>query len=132
VRLALHRASRALPQGAYGKRFLRSVALEPAARYVDSVTYFDRDAQLKLFSEDARRALAGYDPAERFERIFAAPASRSGLDHLLYLDGKTYLPGDILVKLDRMSMANSLETLAPLHDHHVIAFSQTIQKSFKL
>jgi asparagine synthase (glutamine-hydrolysing) len=132
LRRALLRASRTLPQGAYGKRFLRNIALDPAARYVDSVTYFDHDAQLNLFSEDARRALAGYDPAERFERTFAAPASRSGLDHLLYLDSKTYLPGDILVKVDRMSMANSLETRAPLLDHRLIEFAQTIPASLKL
>ena len=132
LRRALLRASRTLPQGAYGKRFLRNIALEPAARYVDSVTYFDRDSQLNLFSEDARRALAGYDPAERFERTFAAPASRSGLDHLLYLDSKTYLPGDILVKVDRMSMANSLETRAPLLDHRLIEFAQTIPASLKI
>jgi asparagine synthase (glutamine-hydrolysing) len=106
--------------------------LEPAARYVDSVTYFDRDAQLNLFSEDARRALAEYDPAERFERMFAAPASRSRLERLLYLDSKTYLPGDILVKVDRMSMANSLETRSPLLDHCLIEFAQTIPASFKL
>jgi len=132
LRRALLRASRALPQGAYGKRFLRNIALEPAARYVDSVSYFDRDSQLNLFSEDARRAMAGYDPARRFERIFAAPAARSRLDRLLYLDSKTYLPGDILVKVDRMSMANSLETRAPLLDHHLIEFAQTIPASFKL
>jgi asparagine synthase (glutamine-hydrolysing) len=132
LRRVLLRASRALPQGAYGKRFLRNIALEPAARYVDSVTYFDREAQLNLFSEDARRALAGYDPAERFERIFATPASRSRLGRLLYLDSKTYLPGDILVKVDRMSMANSLETRAPLLDHRLIEFAQTIPASFKL
>jgi asparagine synthase (glutamine-hydrolysing) len=132
LRRALLRASRALPQGAYGKRFLRNIALEPAARYVDSVTHFDRDSQIDLFSVDARRALAGYDPAERFERTFAAPASRSGLDHLLYLDSKTYLPGDILVKVDRMSMANSLETRAPLLDHRLIEFAQTIPASLKL
>ena len=132
LRRALLRASRTLPQGAYGKRFLRNIALEPAARYVDSVTYFDHDAQLNLFSEDARRALAGYDPAERFERTFAAPASRFRLDHLLYLDSKTYLPGDILVKVDRMSMANSLETRAPLLDHRLIEFAQTIPASLKI
>ena len=132
LRRALLRASHFMPRGAYGKGFLRSIALEPATRYVDSVTYFDRDAQLGLFSEDARRALAGYDPAERFERIFAAPASRSRLDHLLYLDSKTYLPGDILVKVDRMSMANSLETRAPLLDHRLIEFAQTIPAAYKL
>jgi asparagine synthase (glutamine-hydrolysing) len=132
LRPALLRASQALPQGAYGKRFLRNIALEPAARYVDSVTYFDRDSQLNLFSEDARRALAGYDPARRFERTFAASAARSRLERLLYLDSKTYLPGDILVKVDRMSMANSLETRSPLLDHRLIEFAQTIPASLKL
>jgi asparagine synthase (glutamine-hydrolysing) len=125
-------ASQAMPRGAYGKRFLRNISLDPAARYIDSITYFDRDAQLKLFSEDARRALAGYDPAERFVQTFAAPTSRARLDRLLYLDSKTYLPGDILVKVDRMSMANSLETRAPLLDHRLIEFAQTIPASFKL
>ncbi len=132
LRRALLRTSRAMPQGAYGKRFLRNIALEPAARYVDSVTYFDREEQLSLFSEDARRSLDGYDPAERFKRLFARPASGSRLDHLLYLDSKTYLPGDILVKVDRMSMANSLETRAPMLDHLLIEFAQTIPASLKL
>ena len=132
LRRGLLRASHALPRGAYGKRFLRSVALEPAARYVDNVTYFDRDAQQALFSEDARRELAGYDPARRFERTFAAPAYATGFERLLYLDSKTYLPGDILVKVDRMSMANSLEARAPLLDHRLIEFAQTIPESLKL
>jgi asparagine synthase (glutamine-hydrolysing) len=132
LRGALLRASRAMPQGAYGKRFLRNIALEPAARYVDSVSYFDRDTQFDLFSEDARRALAGYDPARRFELTFSSPATPSMLERLLYLDSKTYLPGDILVKVDRMSMANSLETRAPLLDHRLIEFAQTIPASLKL
>jgi asparagine synthase (glutamine-hydrolysing) len=132
LRRAMLRSARALPQGAYGKRFLRNIALEPAARYVDSVSYFDVDSQRDLFSEDARRALGGYDPARRFERTFAAPDDCSRLERLLYLDSKTYLPGDILVKVDRMSMANSLETRAPLLDHRLIEFAQTIPASFKL
>jgi asparagine synthase (glutamine-hydrolysing) len=132
LRRAMLRTSRALPRGAYGKRFLRNIALEPSARYVDSVSYFDIDSQLDLFSVDARRAMAGYDPARRFELMFAAPSARSRLDRLLYLDSKTYLPGDILVKVDRMSMANSLETRAPLLDHRLIEFAQTIPASFKL
>jgi asparagine synthase (glutamine-hydrolysing) len=132
IRRAMLLTARVLPRGAYGKRFLRNIALEPAARYVDSVTYFDRDSQLDLFTGDARRALAGYDPARRFELTFAAPIARSSLERQLYLDSKTYLPGDILVKVDRMSMANSLETRAPLLDHRLIEFAQTIPASYKL
>jgi asparagine synthase (glutamine-hydrolysing) len=50
----------------------------------------------------------------------------------MYLDSKTYLPGDILVKVDRMSMAHSIETRAPLLDHKLIEFVQTIPASLKL
>src|SRR5262249_25687792 len=132
LRRGLLRAAQALPQGAYGKRFLRNVALEPAARYVDSVTYFDRDSQLNLFSADARREMDGYDSSRRFELTFGAPLASSRLERLLYLDSKTYLPGDILVKVDRMSMANSLETRAPLLDHRLIEFAQTIPAALKL
>ncbi|HEY6401926.1 MAG TPA: asparagine synthase (glutamine-hydrolyzing), partial [Blastocatellia bacterium] len=132
MRRAMLLTARALPRGAYGKRFLRNIALEPAARYIDSVTYFDRDSQLDLFTGDARQTIAGYDPARRFELTFAAPIAQSRLERQLYLDSKTYLPGDILVKVDRMSMANSLETRAPLLDHRLIEFAQTIPASYKL
>ena len=131
-RRALLPVSRSLPQGAYGKRFLRNIALEPAARYVDSISYFHSDAQRALFTDTARETLAGYDAAANFERWYAAPASRERLDHLLYLDSKTYLPGDILVKVDRMSMANSLEARSPLLDHKLIEFAQSIPASLKL
>jgi asparagine synthase (glutamine-hydrolysing) len=132
LRRGLLRLSRSLPQGVYGKGFLRSIALEPAARYVDSISYFHHDAQRALLTDSARQALGGYDPAANFERWHAAAASPERLDHLLYLDSKTYLPGDILVKVDRMSMANSLETRAPLLDHRLIEFAETIPASLKL
>ena len=50
----------------------------------------------------------------------------------LYVDIKTYLPDDILVKVDRMSMAHALEVRAPLLDHKVLEFSATIPSSLKL
>jgi asparagine synthase (glutamine-hydrolysing) len=54
------------------------------------------------------------------------------LDQLLYLDSKTYLPGDILTKVDRMSMAVSLEARAPLLDHKLIEFVTNVPASLKL
>jgi asparagine synthase (glutamine-hydrolysing) len=54
------------------------------------------------------------------------------MDHLMYLDSKTYLPGDILAKVDRMSMAHSIETRAPLLDHKLIEFVQQIPSNLKL
>ena len=54
------------------------------------------------------------------------------LDQLLYIDGKTYLPGDILTKVDRMSMATRFEVRVPLLDHKLIDFVTKVPASLKL
>jgi asparagine synthase (glutamine-hydrolysing) len=128
----LLRLSRALPPGAYGKRYLSGVARDAGPRYVASVSSFDSETRKSLFSESFLAALNGHAPEIAFERIFEEPVSRSGLDRQMYLDSKTNLPGDILAKVDRMSMAHSIETRSPLLDHHLIEFAQTIPASLKL
>ncbi|HVG19536.1 MAG TPA: asparagine synthase C-terminal domain-containing protein, partial [Blastocatellia bacterium] len=125
-------ASRLLPRSAYGKNFLRHIALDPDARYIDSVSYFNEAGKGDLLSSDFLRALGPYNSDEAFKRLYDAPSSGERIDHLLYLDGKTYLPGDILTKVDRMSMAHSLEARVPLLDHKLIEFVQTIPASLKL
>ncbi len=131
-RQILLRLSRALPQGAYGKRYLSTNSREPGPRYVDSISYFDEEIKKSLLAAPVLTKLNGYSPATAFERIFEEPISKAGLDRQMYLDSKTYLPGDILAKVDRMSMAHSIETRAPLLDHHLIEFVQTIPASLKL
>jgi asparagine synthase (glutamine-hydrolysing) len=124
--------SSALPHGAYGKNFLRNVALDAGARYVDSISYFNEEKKRGLLSTEFLRAIIGRDSSEGFRRIYAAPASKERIDHLLYLDSKTYLPGDIMTKVDRMSMAHSLEAREPLLDHKLIEFVAQIPASLKL
>jgi asparagine synthase (glutamine-hydrolysing) len=131
-RNVLMRASRLLPRSAYGKNFLHHIALEPDARYIDSISYFNDGKKEDLLASDFRRALGTYDSGEAFKRIYAAPLSRERIDHLLYLDSKTYLPGDILTKVDRMSMAHSIEARVPLLDHKLIEFVQAIPARLKL
>lgn len=132
LRNLMLRASRAIPRAMYGKNFLRNAALDSDSRYVDSISYFDQDAKRDLLSLDVRRWLAGRDSADAFRRLLGVPRSSERLDHLLYLDSKTYLPGDILTKVDRMSMAHSVEAREPLLDHKLIEFVQTIPASLKL
>jgi len=126
------KASRAIPRAAYGKNFLRNVSLDSDSRYVDSISYFDEDAKQGLLSADVRRWLAGRNSSDSFKQLLSVPTSSDRLDHLLYLDSKTYLPGDILTKVDRMSMAHSIEAREPLLDHKLIEFVQTIPASLKL
>jgi asparagine synthase (glutamine-hydrolysing) len=131
-RHVFQRISRALPHGTYGKRFLSTNSRDAGPRYVDAISYFNEEAKGSLLSSSLLAALGRHRSATAFERMFAEPDSRARLGRLMYLDGKTYLPGDILVKVDRMSMAHSIETRAPLLDHHLIEFAQTIPESLKL
>ncbi|MFN0111083.1 MAG: asparagine synthase (glutamine-hydrolyzing) [Blastocatellia bacterium] len=124
--------SQMLPRAAYGKQFLRNVSLEGGARFADSLSYFGSDAKRELLNASIRRELNGHDSADQFRRIYDEPVGADKLNRLLYLDSKTYLPGDILTKVDRMSMAHSIEARVPLLDHKLIEFVQTIPASLKL
>ena len=124
--------SQALPRAAYGKQFLRNISLDDGARFVDSLSYFGAAAKQNLLDASMRRELGGHDSSSAFEQIFAEPRSANQIERLLYLDSKTYLPGDILTKVDRMSMAHSIEARVPLLDHELIEFVQTIPPGLKL
>ena len=126
-------AARLLPHGARGRNFIHDVAFDGLERYLESISVFTRLSKSELYTKEFRR-LAGDDaqsPAV-FRDVAEAAPSADALDRLLYLDSKTYLPGDILTKVDRMSMAASLEARTPLLDHKLIEFVGRIPSSLKM
>ncbi len=126
--------SEALPHGARGKNYLYNSSLGAIERYVDSVSHFNRSGKNALYSEDFRANLNGdFGRGEKlFERIARKVSTGNPTDNLLDLDSKTYLPSDILTKVDRMSMATSLEARVPLLDHKLIEFVTNIPTELKL
>jgi asparagine synthase (glutamine-hydrolysing) len=126
------KVSSALPRAAYGKNFLRNIALDAGERYIDSLSLLNRQSKRELISGEFKRSLGAHDSSDQFERLLAASNSAVQINRLLYLDSKTYLPGDILTKVDRMSMAHSIEAREPLLDHKLIEFVQTIPAPLKL
>src|SRR6476469_4717532 len=86
----------------------------------------------RIFSEDFRRRLHGYDAKSLIEKHMAAAATDDPLSQVLYADLKTWLPGDILTKVDRASMANSLEVRAPFLDHQFVEWAATLPAGLKL
>jgi asparagine synthase (glutamine-hydrolysing) len=125
--------SRRLPHGAWGRNYLHNVSLEPITRYLDSVSVFSSLNRSLLYTEEFREKLGpGAYAAQLFSGLSAKVNTEEPLDKLLYIDSKTYLPGDILTKVDRMSMAVSLEARAPLLDHKLIDFVTRIPASMKL
>jgi len=127
--------SEALPAAARGRNFIYNASLDAVDRYIDSVSYFGTLKKGELYSDALRRSVAvsGAEDAESvFRRIAAVPASEDPLDRLLYLDSKTYLPSDILTKVDRMTMAASVEARVPLLDHELIELVERIPSRLKL
>jgi len=122
-----------LPHGAWGRNYLHNISLDPIDRYLDSLSYFTGLTRKTLYTADFQRALGATDRVAQSFREYASHVKTSEpLDQLLYIDGKTYLPGDILTKVDRMSMATSLEVRVPLLDHKLIDFVTKVPASLKL
>jgi asparagine synthase (glutamine-hydrolysing) len=125
--------SQRLPHGAWGRNYLYNVALDPLERYLDSVSVFTSLNKHSLYTVDFQAQLrAGDSSYPSFQDYAARIGSNHPLDALLYIDSKTYLPGDILTKVDRMSMAASLEARAPLLDHKLIEFVTRIPAGLKM
>ena len=91
----------------------------------------DEDLQ-SLLAPSVRAACRGYDPAEHTLRHWDKVRGADHVTCMLYTDLKTYLPGDILVKVDRMSMAHSLEVRAPLLDYRVIEYAASLPSRLKI
>ncbi len=127
--------SEALPHGAKGKNFLYNTSLDAIDRYIDSISQFGKLKKKSLYAENFRASLNGNkNSAEAiYQQIANSISTGNPIDNLLYLDSKTYLPSDILTKVDRMSMATSLEARVPLLDQDLIDFvTQNIPTSLKL
>jgi asparagine synthase (glutamine-hydrolysing) len=122
-----------LPHGTFGRNYLYNITLDPIDRYLDSVSVFNGLNKRALYTSSFRQQLGVDGNMASFFHEFAARVKTGDpLDQLLYLDSKTYLPGDILAKVDRTSMAASLEARAPLLDHKLIDFVTRIPASLKM
>lgn len=92
------------------------------------------EASVGLFSPEARRAVLAGDgrPAAWLAEWFARYEALPFEDRLMAVDVQTYLPDDVLVKVDRMSMACSLEVRSPLLDHELVEFAASLPVSMKI
>ncbi len=131
LRRALGAMPALLPCGMRGRNLLRHLALPDPDRYLDAITLFSAGRQRMLFRPEIYEHVAGYDPWMTAAGILGG-GHRHWLSALQSLDLHAYLPQDILTKVDRMSMAHSIEARPPLLDHRLVEFAATIPPQLQL
>ena len=123
-----------LPNTMRGRKFSYNVSLPWQERYVDGLSFvpaFERD--LPLLSDGFRDVLRrSEDPGNVLRRYFTHSPAKDPVSQLLYVDTKTYMVADILTKVDRMSMLNSLEVRVPILDYELVEWAAGLSSAWKL
>ena len=125
-------AAASLPHGVRGKNFLRHVGRDEQGRYLDAIRFFGADEKPALLTPELQRAIDGPDPETRLARHFERLGLLPWPSQMMRFDAETYLPEDILTKVDRMSMAHSIESRVPLLDNEVMTFAATLPAWMKI
>jgi asparagine synthase (glutamine-hydrolysing) len=120
------------PRVLRAKSTLQALGRDSLEGYLHSVSLLPSDARARLFSPEFRRRLQGYGAIEVFRRYAEHAPTEHPLSLVQYLDFKTYLPGDILTKVDRASMAHSLEVRVPLLDYQFVDWVSGLPAELKL
>jgi asparagine synthase (glutamine-hydrolysing) len=114
------------------KRFLHAASLPTVERYARWVSVLDRGTKENLYAPEFRRQVNGHDATHWLAPWFARVNGGGVVDAALLADTMTYLPNDLLVKVDIATMAVSLEARSPFLDHHVIEFAASLPEKYKL
>ncbi len=114
------------------KTTLQSLAGDGGEGYASALSVTPYALRQSLYTPDFARRIAGYRAEDRLIEVMQRASARSGLDRAQYADLMFWLPGDILTKVDRTSMAVSLEAREPLLDHRLIEFAATLPDSLRV
>jgi asparagine synthase (glutamine-hydrolysing) len=113
-------------------RLARVLALEPHVRYAHWMSAFPAQTRAEMLQDEFVASTGGWRPEERIARIWLTSTAHGGVERMLETDVNTYLPDDLLVKMDIATMAYSVEARSPFLDHHLMEFAAELPPSLKL
>lgn len=114
------------------KRFINGANLSIPERYVKWAGIFNENLKSDIYTGTFIKSLSSENPIKFIETFLNNPGNLKLLDALLQTDINTYLPGDLLVKVDITSMANSLEARSPFLDHKLMEFAAKLPVEYKI
>lgn len=129
---ALPKGLRNIPPIAKVNRVSSALAQTPQRRYARWVGHFSPSQRYELYADGFRSDLRESDPEARFDQVYAESDAENWTDATLDADVNLYLIDDLLVKMDRATMAHSLEARSPLLDHEFMEFVATLPAEMKL
>jgi asparagine synthase (glutamine-hydrolysing) len=115
----------------YANALGRSLQTYYFSRTSGPTSYFNQEAEL-IFKEDFLQSTASVSSGDYVGGLLKAVERESLLNQMLFVDSKTWLPDDLLIKADKITMANSQELRVPLLDHLVIEFAASLPPDFKV
>jgi asparagine synthase (glutamine-hydrolysing) len=121
-----------MPRAFRGRTTFQGIANDSATAYFNSVAVIRDENRLALYSPQFLSILGGYRAGDRLRSIAAAAPTDDPLGIVQYLDYQTWLPGDINTKVDRASMAHSLEVREPLMDHLLVEWTARLPATMKI
>jgi asparagine synthase (glutamine-hydrolysing) len=115
----------------YGAALGRPLTSQYFSRTSGPTAFFNRHAR-KFFSKEFEERTSTVSPTEYIASLMESFKEEPLLNQMLYVDTKTWLPDDLLVKADKMTMANSVELRVPLLDHQVLEFAASLPPDYKV
>lgn len=114
------------------KKILNLSHMTPERGHIFWLSCFSEDTKSELYAENRLIQLLGEDSMDKYSSFFDGCDRNDFINRCIRVDIKTILPNDYLTKVDRMSMANSLEVRVPLLDHELVEFAVSISGKYKL
>src|SRR6266487_4527862 len=131
LRCVLGYASMLMPNGMRGKKRLHNMLFDHATRSVYAIKLFPDEARELMYSPEYYALIGNHDPYARMMNEYRRVQHLDLTAAMQYVDSRVYLPDDILVKVDKASMLNSLETRAPLLDQYLVEYVSSLSSEVR-